>query len=362
MYLLGYILSRPYLTKQWESVNLSCCEIDDEIFETLHEVLARNDGRQKPDIKNLSLSDNRLKSCSSIIANLVCCQKISHLDLSNNILDNLIPFERCGDFLEILNVSNNNLDTEKASESLIALRFLRKLKTLKLNHNKIKGNQGVNDAFGLALCSCNSLEMLELDGNTAEFKNNGMLLFKAIIEIRNSKSDEHCYNKQSDKAYAFLKVMEYCDQLNYQPDSCILRNKLIEIKILDISYCDLGTDAGCCLGQCLHLLVNLRVLNITKNKISDDATRSLAIGMLLSPNLVELKYDGNLFGKINIMMLEMICKFRTTINKSFKCQPIEAKALLLLLKCINDNQKVQSSDIVSIISDVTELNLSHNEF
>ena len=125
LYLLGYILSRPYLTKQWESVNLSHCKIDDKMFEDLHDVLTRNDERPKPDIKNLSLSGNKLKSCSYAIANLVCCQKVSHLNLSSNILEDLIPFERCGDFLETLHVSNNKLGNEKASQSLTALKFLR---------------------------------------------------------------------------------------------------------------------------------------------------------------------------------------------------------------------------------------------
>ena len=138
LYLLSYILSRPYLTKQWEFVNLSLCKIDDEIFEDLHNVLTRNDGRPKADIKGLSLSDNKLKLCSNAIANLVCCQKISQLILSNNMLEDLIPFQRCGDFLEILDISNNKLGNEQASQSLTALKFLRKLKILTLSHNNIK--------------------------------------------------------------------------------------------------------------------------------------------------------------------------------------------------------------------------------
>ena len=116
--------------------------------------------------------------------------------------------------------------------------------------------------------------------------------------------------------------MEYCSQLDYQPDSCTLRNMLIDTKEVDVSYCDLGTDAGCLLGQCLHLLVNLRAFDIANNKISDEATISLAIGMLLSPNLVELVCDGNLFSKICIMILQIICKLRITINKSCKCELI----------------------------------------
>ena len=362
LYLLGYILSRPYLTKQWELVNLSQCKIDDEIFEDLHNVLTRNDGRPKPDIKNLSLSGNKLKSCSNAIANLVCCQKVSHLNLSSNILEDLIPFERCGDFLETLHVSYNKLGNEKASQSLTALKFLRKLKVLTLNHNDIKDDQDVNDAIGLALCSCNSLEELKLDGNIGEFENIAMQLFTVTNEVRSSKSDEHSYSEQSDKASAFLKVLDYCDQMDYQPDSCEVRNKLIQSKMVDISYNGLETDAGRCLGQRLHLLVNLKILDITKNKISDDATKSLTRGIFLTPNLEEFKYDENLFSEKSCMIFEMIHKLRTTIHESFKCEPSEIKALLFILNCINDNVKeLQSSDVVSTISLISELSLSHNE-
>ena len=362
LYLLSYILSRPYLTKQWELVNLSHCEIDDEIFEDLYNVLTRNDGRPKPDIKNLSLSGNKLKSCSNAIAHLVCCQKVLHLNLSNNMLEDLNPFERCGDFLETLHVSNNKLGNEQVSRSLTALKFLRKLKILTLNHNDIEDDEDVNDAIGLALCSCNSLENLELDGNIREFENKAMLLFTVINEVRNSKSDEHCYNGQQDKASAFLKILDHCDQMDYQPDSCALRNKLIQSKKLDISYNGLETGAGRCLGQRLHLLHNLKRLDITKNKISDEAIESLTKGIFLTPNLKEFKYEENWFSKKSCMIFEMIHKLRTAIHKSFKCEPSEIQALLFILNCINDNvEELQSSDIISTLSLVSELSLSYNE-
>ena len=361
--LLGYILSRPYLTKQWESVNLSYCEIDDEKFEVLQEILTKNDGRPKPEIKDLQLSGNKLKSCGDAIANVVCCQKVSQLNLSKNILEDITSFERCGDFLETLDASYNKLDGEKASESLTALKFLRKLKVLKLNHNDIKDDEDVNDAIGLALCSCNSLEVLKLDGNFGEFENKATLLFTVINEVRNSKSDEHCYNGQSDKASAFLKILDHCDQMDYQPDSCALRNKLIQCKILDISYNGLENDAGRCLGRCLHLFVNLKTLNIAKNNLSDDATKKLTMGMLLTTNLKKFEYADNLFNEHSTAVFRMIRQLRTAPNKYiFKCAPLEIKALVFILKCASEmnEEEQQSSDIISTITYIEELVCSHD--
>ena len=85
--------------------------------------------------------------------------------------------------------------------------------------------------------------------------------------------------------------------------------------------------------------------------------------MLLTPNLQEFKYDENMFSEDNTLIFKMMHRLRTTSNKkNFTCVPSTFKALVFILNCINDNEeKVQSSDIVSTISFIIELNLSHNE-
>ena len=354
--LLGYILSRPYLTNQWDRVILSSCKIDDESFEVLHSILTRNE--KSPRIKALSLSDNELNSCSDIIVNLVCSHKIYHLNVSNNVLKDMNSFQNCAGFLETLMISNNQLDDEKALKLFEVLKYFGKLKVLSLNNNNIGADQKLIDALGLALCCCNCLENLEIYGNMIE--DEALLIFDVINDIRNSRSNVYYY-RLSDKAFAFLKILGYCDQTDDEPNLCVFRNKIIETVGVNISYNGIKADAGC-LGQHLHLLVNLKRLNIAKNNISDGATKSLTLGMFLTPNLEEFKCDKNMFSETSIMIFKMIHNLRTTINKLFKCEPSEIKALLFILNCINDNvEELQSSDIVSIISDVTELNLSHNE-
>ena len=362
VYLLGYVLSKSYLIKQWESVDLSYCEVDDEMFEVLHEILTINDGRPKPEIKALSLSGNKLKSCSIAIANLICCQNILHLNLSNNVLDELASLKTCGNFLEFLDISNNKLNNEKALELFSAMKFLKKLKVLKLNHNNISNEKCVIDAIGLALCYCNLLKQLELDGNSKEFENKAMLYFQVVNEVRSSKSNVHYY-RLSDKAFAFLKILGYCDQIDDQPDSCILKNKIMLSQIVNISYSGLRTDAGCSLGQHLHLLVDLKKLNITKNNVSDEATKSLTMGLLLTPHLEEFKYDENLFSEDATKIFNTVHQLRAIRNVIvFKCAPSEIKALVFILKCLGElnEEELLLSDIASTISDIEELILSHD--
>ena len=354
--LLGYILSRPYITDQWDMVILSSCEIDDESFEVLHNILTRND--KSPKIKTLLLCNNKLNSCSDIIANLVCTQKIEFLNLSNNKLNGLNHFQKCAGFLETLKISNNELNDEKALELFEILKYFNKLKILSLNNNNISADQKLIDALGLALCCCNSLEELEIYGNMIE--DEALLLFEVIIDIRSSVTNVHYY-RLSNKAFVFLRILGYCDQTNYTLELNNFRSKIIESIGLNISYNGLPGDAGC-LGQHLHLLVNLKILNITKNNVSDEATRSLTIGMLLTSKLVEFKCEKNLFSENSILIFNMIHMLRTTDNEILKCEPSEVKALLFILDCIDDNaDKLQSSDIVSVINHVTELNLSHNK-
>ena len=131
---------------------------------------------------------------------------------------------------------------------------------------------------------------------------------------------------------------------------------------LNISCNDLK-DNAVCLGQQLHVFVNLKILDITKNNIPDKAAASLTTGLLLTYHLEEFKYDDNLFSEDSIMVFEMIHQLRTISDtKLFECAPSKVKALVFILNCINDNEEmVQSSDIVSTIGLITELNLSHIE-
>ena len=365
--LLGHILSKLHSTRLWDKVILSSCKIDDESFEVLHNILVRND--RSPKIKALQLCDNNLISCGNAIVNLVCHKEIKHLDVSKNALK-LLNLEdhyikKCATFLETLNISDNKLNGEKAMKLFEALKYLEKLRVLNLSNNDIEADKEKIDALGLALCCCNSLEELEIYGNLIE--DEALSIFKVINNIRSSTSYV-CYYRLSSKVSKFLKILEYCNKKDYyQPDKCILRNKIIQFKVVDVSCNHLKNDDGCTLGQNLHLLANLTVLNITENDISDEASKSLTTGLLFAPNLEQFRYDKKSFNEVNNIVFEMIRRLRiTNINNTFECTPSKIGALIFILNCINDSEeKVQSltsdRNVVSTIGLITELNLSHNE-
>ena len=365
--LLGYILSRPYLTNHWNKVNLSHCKIDDESFEVLCNMLTRND--RSPKIKALSLSDNELNLCNKAIVNLVCNKDIKHLNLSNNNLEISNLSEVCANVLEYLNISNNKIDNEKALKLFKGLKYFKKLKVLNLNDNNIGADQDVVDTLGVALCCCDSLEELEIYGNMIE--NEAVLLFEIINEIKNSESNIHYY-RLTNKASVFLKILVYCDKIVRQQDLCTRNNvqsevveKIRKSKVVNISYNGLKSIDAINLGRCLYLLNNLKLLSVAKNCICDDATEALAMGLLLTPNLKEFNFEENLFESSSNMIFTMIQRLRTASNKvAFKCAPVEIKALISIVKYANelDEGMLESNDIVSSLSQIILLDLSYVGF
>ena len=364
--LLGYILSRPYLTNQWDKVNLSHCKIDDTNFEVLCNILTRND--RSPKIKALSLSDNKLNLCNEAIVNLVCNKDIKHLNLSNNNLGNLSLSEVCANVLEYLNISNNKIDNKKALRLFESLKYFKNLKVLNLNDNSIGADQDVVDTLGVALCCCDSLEELEICGNMIE--NEAVLLFEVINKIKNSESNIHYY-RLTNKASVFLNILGYCDKIVRHQLSCTnnVQSKVVEkirkAEVVNVSYNGLKSVDAINLGQCLYLLTNLKLLNVANNCICDDATEALAMGLLLTPNLKEFNFEENLFESSSNMIFTMIQHLRTASNKrTFKCVPVEIEALISIVKCANelDEGKLESNDIVSSLSQITELDLSYVGF
>ena len=354
--LLGYILSRPYLTSQWKKVNLSSCDIDDYKCEVLHKVLTRNDGIPKPKMQDLSLCSNNLKSCGTAVARVAQNQEINSLNLSGNALKNLSDFKLCI-HLEMLDMSNNHLTSKDALELFPALKSLKKLKELKLGGNLISNDENVVDAIGSALCCCDSLESLDLESNMV--KDKVMIMFDIIKSIRSSTSQELSFS-MSKKAIAFISILHYCSNLPH--DRNMLKEKIYNLVVLNISCCGLQDNDAQTLGTSLHLFRSLQELDISENTcISDASSKELTKGLLLTSTLKHFNYDKCSFNKQSIGTFKMIFYLRHTSSRVFRCAPSEICALIFLLECISelDEDVAKSNDIVKTVGCVTEVDLRY---
>ena len=355
---LSNILSRPYLTMQWELVNLACCGINDDKFISLEAVLTRNDGRDKPKINSLSLCGNKLKLCCKFIARLVQNQKILHLYLSKNAIVGLNELKICV-LLETLDISSNNL-SENTPKLFKAVKKLKRLKTLKLNNNAIDKEEYLDDVY--SLCHCDSLKILELEGNAIE--DQALMIFETIDVIRNSTLNK-IYFRMTDKAIVFIKILQYCNQADSLcTDRCSLQDKLSEIIAVNLSRNGLYDSDAIMLGKCLHLLGSLESLDISENNVSDESTNELTKGLLLTPFLKQFKYDESLFEAQSIIVFEMILYLRNMPSNviSFKFPPSQVNAFTFVLECINelDEHLVWQSDIVRTVGCVRELDFRYD--
>ena len=353
--LLGYILSRPYLTSQWKTVSLSSCNIDDNKFVVLHSKLTRDDGILKPEIQALSLCNNKLMSCSTAVASMAQNQKIISLNLSGNALKNLCDFKLCV-FLETLDISNNDLTNKEALELFPALEPLKKLKELKLRNNHIGDDEDVVDAICLALCCCDSLENLELEGNM--IKDKATVAFDIITRIRNSASEEFSFS-MSIEAIVFIRILHCCSKVTNKRNR--FEGKIANLAVLNISCCSLQDCDAQTLGTCLYMFESLKKLDISENRLSDASSKALTKGLLLTPQLNQFQYDASSFTKQSIDAFKIILYLRDTSSRVLKCLPSETRALIFLLKCISELDKdvLWSNDIVRTLGCVTELDLRY---
>jgi len=354
--LLGYILSRPYLTPQWKRVDLSNCDIDDYKFETLHSVITRPDGMHKPNIQDLVLCSNSLEFCGSAIAKVAQNQEIMNLNLSGNALKKLDDFNLCI-HLEVLDMSNNNLTNKEAVELFLALRSLKNLRELKLNNNNINDDEDIVDRVGSSLCYCSdSLKKLEFDGNPIQ--NKAMIIFEVINYIKNSTSQKVSFHLAT-KARACIKIVYYCSEINSHPNDLI--EKIAAVEVLDLSNNSLQDSDAEILSNSLHVLKSLKKLDITNNRITDASTKVLIKGILLSTKLKQFEYDESLFNEQSLIVFKIVFSLRDMPSAVFNYAPPNFNAFIVMLECVGELSEdfVRSSDIVIALGCVTELDLRH---
>ena len=229
------------------------------------------------------------------------------------------------------------------------LNFLPFLKNLKINNVTCITDCGINQLRGYL--SRNTM-LTTLDLSHCNLEN---LEIKSKAGINNSLKLLKCnYCKITNELLRNLMLMfRNVDHLEIEG------NHLGDKGISTLHNLLLSYENG---QQKFNQLVNLKIFNIANNNISDKSIKILTIEILLTTKLEEFKYNENLFSENSIMIFEMIHKLRSATHKLFKCKPSEIHAFLFIMNCINNNvEELQSSDIISTIRDIKELNLSHDE-
>ena len=233
---LTYCIARSYITMNWNVINLSNCKIGDDECCKIFQGLSLDDGRKKPVIQCLDLSDN--------------CITLDNLFFENHT-------QGYSTAIYSLKLSGNNITNFKALENL-----LRECKTIKLeikNSRKQKPDLKILENYNMIeeMHVLPSLKKLIL--SNCYLSDNAIAKVVSIIP-RTIVLLDLSYNEISNKAVASLKKL-FVDNDNLQ-NICLASTNLNSRNTL----------------LCLEALIgckNLQTLDISQNDIADDKAESM---------------------------------------------------------------------------------------
>ena len=294
--LLTYSITRSYITMNWKIINLSHCKISDAECKKIFQDLSLDDGRQKPDVQYLDLSNNSITfedffcdnnnihgsstriCCLDISGNSIINFKVLHNLIRKHSISNVIISDNekevnCqalenNDTVECLNISYNN----HWPTTPWMLPTLPSLHTLEVGHFKddfMRALQVRDDIFpslqklvlshchlfgdGIAKLLCvmlKTVEPLELSYEHIEIKS----LHKFL-----------CHNNSLQQLY-----LAATDLSGTQILSCVQALKCcMKLEVLDISESDITDDeAELVIGQCKEITslkeLKIKDIHITK--------------------------------------------------------------------------------------------------
>ena len=285
---------------------------------------------------NLNLDLNQV-GCSIFS---LCTLRFEHLkvlslantDVSGSAVQGLAMVLSSARELEELNLSSNNLMLEDFQQLVLPLSSLRKLKKLNLSNNP----GGMSVVFEKILSCINYLEELTLS-NTHLNGDDCNKLFESLKFLKELK-----YLDLSNNAIGSFGAKPLADILKEFP--------LLEG--LDLSKCCIQTDEISALFVCLKLLVKLKYLNLSGNRINAD---KILVDSLFFPStsaLEEIILSDIIYGeKLFHSMIPFQVRLRKLHLSEIKLRPRDVEALAAMLSSFFFLEELVLTDV-----DVTDRN------
>ena len=170
MSMLAYFVARSCITQQWELINLSDCNINDERLLMFKRKLCIEDGRKNPIIECLDISGNcNICKLNTIVEFTIDCNFISILKASKIFKDEFntkigaVGSYCCNRTLQILDLSENHLRNDNIRNLCNALVHCKNLERLDLSNNKI--DDDATDFLVKAIVQWDKLQELKIENN-----------------------------------------------------------------------------------------------------------------------------------------------------------------------------------------------------
>ena len=293
--ILTYCIARSYITMNWVMIDLSDCKIGDEECSKIFQGLSLEDGRQKPVIQCLDLSNN-----------YITFEKFS---CKSNVYGSSTVIHR-------LNISGNRITNFKVLDNLFRAH---KITDLIMSTN----SQQIED-----------LEMLE---NTSMIKH---------LHLSNNHWPTLQWSLPSLPSLHTLD-MSYC-YFNEDDTLISVDNILPSLQELTLSYCHLSADATAKLFYAIPKTV--KCLNLSHNQIDDRALASLQELFHHNDNLQKLHLVNTDLNGVNVLScvqaLKIGCMQLQTLDiRENDISDDEANSVIRLCHKIPSLKEVKLKDI-----------------
>ena len=279
MRMLSYFVAKSCITQQWELIDLSYCNIDDNGLNTFKHHLCTDDGRKKPIIKYLDISNNYNICGLNAIINLITeCKLIIHLKASR-IFEDKIDKEKvavndyCNRTLQILDLSENHLQNENIHDLYNALVNCKNLEKLDLSNNEID-DEATKEL--VAFLFCNSLLRFEIAGN--QFSKKIKLLFKFLLSHLKFSDLSLNLSANLDDLASFITLLEYMKEVPTHK-SCYVENisKIRKLNLNCLNHQTTGTPLRLTVtsSEGFQIFSHLESLNISGIIVTEDIANHL---------------------------------------------------------------------------------------
>ena len=342
MSMLAYFVARSCITQQWESINLSGCNIDDDKLYTFKHKLCIEDGRKKPVIKYLDISGNcNIRKLNAIVEFITECNLISKLKASKIFKDDFntaivtVSNCYCNRTLQILDLSENHLQNDNVHDLCNALVHCKNLKKLDLSKNEI--DDGATGVLAKAIVQWDKLQILKIENNT--FSDDSTRLIEFVIAHHlecNSHVTISPDGEIPQKWQRQITTMLQGSGISLDSSSYTKETKTLDFK-----------------GQTEYIKYFIALLGYTNDVLSENSTYIDCISQLLKLSLecvqsegIALTKNASVFFKDHFKNLEEINLSGVAISE----ESAEAMAFGNRLQCIKMNSCKLSSKAAVFIA------------
>ena len=258
-------------------------------------------------ISKLNLSGNAFSNNEAAVLadGLVGCKNLQHLNLNDNNITDQAMSKLVTSFLQMSNLTALHFENNPV-EKMMKTAFSIIIRMRKTQHSFVSTSNDEVNAFLILLSSAASI--------LPSFS----VPVQTLIRIKKLHIQCSNYVKCTAKSLSLFKKFVRLEELRFiglsiEPEAISviansLSKSLCSLKVLDLSNCQLDSNKAITLLSPYKsaTLPQLTEINLSRNKIRDDATSSVIEYLLQIPTLTNVNFSENLLSKSNILAISFV--------------------------------------------------------